>query len=57
MKSMFKEVNKIYDYHKRDNDFFSSGRRISSFGYLMTSLKMASGLDKQESIFTASLRP
>ena len=32
-------------------------RRISSFGYLMTSLKIASGLDKQESIFTPSLWP
>ena len=34
---------------------FSPG--ISSFGYLMTSLKMASWLNKQESIFTPSLRP
>ena len=32
-------------------------RGISSYGYLMTSLKMASELNKQESIFTPSLRP
>ena len=34
-----------------------SVRWISTFGYLMTSLKMASGLHKEESIFTSFLRP
>ena len=32
-------------------------RWISTFGYLMSSLKMASGVHREESVFTSSLRP
>ena len=39
------------------NKFSQAVRWISISGYLMTSLVMASGLHKEESIFTSSLRP